>query len=102
MKEEIILKKVKLKKLKIGRVILCLAVLVLIIYFIIRFVISLFTAEKDNEVTDMTDLPVSTVNDVIEEDKYPVIKEDTNSKYLGKRSRKSRRSRRIFYNFYNS
>lgn len=102
MKEEIILKRKKLKKLRIGRVLVCLAILILIIYFIVRFVISLFKTEKNNNVADITDLPVSTINDVVEENKYPVIKEDTNSNYTGVRTGKSRRKRRIFYYIYNS
>lgn len=89
MKEEFILKKVKLKKLKLGRVIICLIIIILIIYFITRFVISLFTTDKNNEIADVTNLPVSTINNTIEKNKYPVIKEDTNSNYTGIRTRKS-------------
>lgn len=94
------MKRKKLKKLRIDRIIICLIIIALIIYAIVRLV-SLVLAANKNKVADMTDLPTSTVNEIVEDNKYPVIKEDANSNYAGKRTRKSGRKRWIFYYFYN-
>ncbi len=90
-----------LKKLKIKRVIICLLLLIAIIYGIIQLTNSLIskrfadgsgdgaTTNTTNEVDiDIAEFPEGISNET--QSKYPIVKEDTNSDYDGKRTGKIR------------
>lgn len=81
------MKKTKKNNLKINRILLVLFILCLVLYLCIRFSMSLIhdyiTEGTGSNIADIA----STFN---QEPKYKIIKEDTNSNYAGKRSRKER------------